>query len=260
MIVWVTDPEKYRDAVLHHRYVTAMSGYQDQFLFVLNQIDRLDPEDAVVVADDLKKALREDGIREPKVIATAASPVSGPPYGVDLLIGALEAAVERRLAVNRKALADLATASSRLVTSASTSHAVDFEKQWAEEVASAVDLAIAGRAAGGGHDLAAYVAQLAGEMGGETQHRLQDLAIETHGAFLRCVGAQGSTAGKPRSWIRRRRRDDGRDEEQNREDLMARVDVEVGRPIREVLVQRGRANAAITDLALALGDLERTSG
>lgn len=259
MVVWVTDPEKYRDAVLHHRYVTAMSGHQDQFLFVLNQIDRLDPEDAVVVADDLTRALREDGIREPKVIATAASPVAGPPNGVDLLIGALEAAVERRQAVNRKALADLATASSRLVTSASTSHAVDFEKQWAEEVASAVDLAIAGRAAGGGHDLAEYVAQLGSEMGGETQHRLQDLAIETHGAFLRCVGAQGSTTGKPRSWIRRRRRDVGPDEEQNRENLMASVDVEVGRPIREVLVQRGRANAAITDLALALGDLERRS-
>ena len=173
MVVWVTDPEKYRDAVLHHRYISAMSGYQEQFIFVLNQIDRLDPEDAVVVADDLGRALREDGIREPKVIATAANPVAGPPYGVDLLIGALEAAAQRRLAVNRKALADLATASSRLVTSSSTAHAVDFEKQWAEEVASAVDLAIAGRAAGGGHDLAEYVAQLANEMGGETQHRLQ---------------------------------------------------------------------------------------
>ena len=144
--------------------------------------------------------------------------------------------------------------------SSSTSHAVDFEKQWAEEVASAVDLAIAGRAAGGGHDLAEYVAHLATEMGGETQHRLHDLAIETHAAFLRCVAAQGSTTGKPRSWMRRRRRDTGHGEEQNRDDLIACVDVEIGGPIRELLVQRGRAHAAITDLALALGDLERTSG
>ena len=53
------------------------------------------------------------------------------------------------------------------------------------------DLAIAGRAAGGGHDLADYVAHLAIEMGGETEHRLQDLAIETHSAFLRCVAAGG---------------------------------------------------------------------
>jgi hypothetical protein len=259
MVVWVTDPEKYRDAVIHHRYISPMSGYQEQFLFVLNQTDRLDPEDALVVADDLGRALREDGIREPKVIATAASPVAGPPYGVDLLIGALEAAVERRSVVSRKALSDIATASSRLVRSSSTAHAVDFERQWAGEVASAVDLAIAGRAAGGAHDMAEYVARLATEMGGETQHRLQDLAIEAHGAFLRCVAAQGRTTGMGRSWMRRRRR--GRPgEETNRDDLVATVDVEIGGPIRELLVQRGRAHAAITDLALALGDLERASG
>ena len=92
MVVWVIDPEKYRDAVIHHRYISPLSSYQEQFLFVLNQIDRLDPEDAVVVADDLGRALREDGIRRPTVIATAASPVAGPPIGVDLLMGALEAA------------------------------------------------------------------------------------------------------------------------------------------------------------------------
>ena len=72
-----------------------------------------------------------------------------------------------------------------------------------------VDLAIAGRAAGGGHDLAEYVAHLATEMGGETEHRLQDLAIETHAAFLRCVAARGPTTAPQRSWMRRRRRDTG---------------------------------------------------
>jgi len=45
-----------------------------------------------------------------------------------------------------------------------------------------------------------------------------------------------------------------------REALISRVDLEIGAPIRDLLVQRGRAHAAITDLALALGDLERRSG
>ena len=153
MVAWVTDPEKYRDAVLHHQYISEMSRYQEQFVVVLNQIDRLDPEDVEVVVGDLGKALREDGILEPEVIATAASPVAGPPFGVDLLIDSLEAALDRRLAVSRKALADLASASSRLVASSSMAHAVDFERQWADQVRSACDLAIAGRAAGGGHDL-----------------------------------------------------------------------------------------------------------
>ena len=260
MVAWVTDPEKYRDAVLHHQYISEMSGYQEQFVFVLNQIDRLDPEDVGVVVGDLGKALREDGIHEPEVIATAASPVAGPPYGVDLLIDSLEAALDRRLAVSRKALADLASASSSLVTSSSMAHAVDFESQWADQVGSACDLAIAGRAAGGGHDLAEYVAHLATEMGGETAHRLQDLAIETHAAFLRCVASQGSPTEPGRSWLRRRRSDTHESGGTDREDLIARVDLEIGGPIRDLLVQRGRAHAAITDLALALGDLERRSG
>ncbi len=260
MVAWVTDPEKYRDAVLHHQYISEMSGYQEQFVFVLNQVDRLDPEDVEVVVGDLGKALREDGILEPEVVATAASPVAGPPYGVDLLIDALEAARDRRLAVSRKALADLASASSRLVTSSSTAHAVDFESQWADQVGSACDLAIAGRAAGGGHDLAEYVSHLATEMGGETEHRLQDLAIETHAAFLRCVASQASTTGPGRSWLRRIRSDNLEGGGMDREDLFAKVDLEVGGPIRDLLVQRGRAHAAITDLALALGDLERRTG
>ncbi len=261
MVAWVTDPEKYRDAVLHHQYISEMSRYQEQFLFVLNQIDRLDAEDVDVVVDDLVRALREDGIVDPKVIPTAANPVAGPPDGVDLLIEALEAVVDRRQAVNRKALADLAGASSQLVSSSSMAHAVDFEKQWADEVASAVDLAIAGRAAGGGHDLAEYVTHLAAEMGGETENRLQDLAIETHASFLRCVA---TTLDPPtesgRSWLRRRLSDTHRGGDKGREDLTARVDLEIGGPIRDLLVQRGRAHAAITDLALALGDLERKSG
>ena len=260
MVAWVTDPEKYRDAVLHHQYISEMSHYQDQFLFVLNQIDRLDADDVGVVVDDLARALRDDGIAEPVVIATAASPTAGPSYGVDLLIESLEAAVDRRLAVNRKALADLASASSQLVTAASAAHAVDFEKQWADEVASAVDLAIAGRAAGGGHDLAEYVTRLATEMGGGTEHRLQDLAIETHAAFLRCVATEDTGSETRRSWLRRRRIDTHPGGGLDRDAVMRRVDVEVGGPIRDLLVQRGRAHAAITDLALALGDLERRSG
>ena len=261
MVAWVTDPEKYRDAVLHHQYISKMSRYQEQFLFVMNQIDRLDAEDVDVVVDDLVRALREDGIVEPEVIPTAANPVAGPSYGVDQLIEALEAAVDRRQMVNRKALADLAVASSQLVSSSSMAHAVDFEKQWADEVASAVDLAIAGRAAGGGHDLAEYVTHLAAEMGGETENRLQDLAMETHAAFLRCVA---TTLHPPtesgRSWLRRRQSDAQPGGKKGREDLTARVDLEIGGPIRDLLVQRGRAHAAITDLALALGDLERRSG
>jgi hypothetical protein len=259
MVIWVTDPEKYRDASLHHGYIAPMSRYQDQFLFVLNQVDRVGRSDAALIAEDLARALEEDGIRDPKVITTAASPVAGPAIGIDELVGALEEVVGKRETVNRKSLVDLAAASARLVGSSAPAQAVDFERQWAAVVASAVDLAVGGRAAGGGHELAEYVTQLAGAMGGGTGERLGDLALETNGAFLRCVAAQ-APPGERLPLRSRFGRGTPPDPGLDPVALSAAVDVEIGEPIRELLVQRGRAHAAITDLALALGDLERKGG
>jgi hypothetical protein len=192
--------------------------------------------------------------------------VAGPPIGIDRLLASLERARSGRQAVYRKALTDLALAASALVESSSGARGVDFETRWAHEVASAVDLAREGRAAGGAHDVAAFVTELANEIDGETGVRLQELAVEAHASFLDCLtAARGSTAEPeaiPRSWMARfrgraRPMEPGTGELSLREDLVTRVDEVIGNPIRQLLVQRGRAHAAITELALALGDLER---
>jgi len=265
LVVWVTDPEKYRDASLHHGYLRALASYQSQFIFVLNQIDRIDPADVFVIDEDLVEALIEDGIAEPQVIATAADPVAGPPIGIDRLLASLERAQERRRAVYRKSLTDLAGAASQLVDASAGARGVDFETRWAREVGLAADLARDGKAAGGAHDLASFVTLLAGELGGETGRRLQELAVEVHGAFLRCVNESGDPIRAPRagsrSWLARVRstlRSPERDPApEGAPDLVTMVDVEIGNPIRELLVRRGQAHAAIADLSLALGDLER---
>lgn len=268
LVVWVTDPEKYRDARLHHGYIAPLATYQDQFIFVLNQVDRLDPEDARAVEDDFGEALREDGIAEPLVIATAAHPTAGPPIGIDRLVGRLEVARDGRRAVYRKSLTDLAMAAFRLVESSSGARGVDFETRWAVAVASAVGLALEGRAAGGAHDLASFLSELAVEIDGESGERLQAMAVEAHASFLDCVARSAEQMGAPpprrRFWRSRFIEAPGRVEEESapearEEDLVARVDEVIGDPIRHVLVQRGRAHAAVTELALALGDLERKS-
>jgi len=257
MVAWVTDPEKYRDASLHTGYIAPMAGYQEQFVFVLNQVDRVGESDGSLIVADFEEALREDGIADPKVIATSANPVAGPPFGIEALLEALYQGVDRRRAVHHKALTDLATASSRLVRSSGEARSVDFEKQWANEVRSAVELARAGRAAGGGHDLAEYVHRLAEEVGGETGDRLLDVALDTHAEFLECVARAEPPAEKPRSWMARIARVTRPDPGAPSEDLATAVDVRIGGPIRDLLMLRGRAHATITDLALALGDLER---
>ena len=268
LVIWVTDPEKYRDARLHHGYIAPLATYQDQFIFVLNQIDRLDPEDAKAVEDDFGEALREDGIAEPFLIATAAHPVAGPPIGIDRLVDRLDVARDGRRGVYRKSLTDLAMAAFRLVESSSGARGVDFENRWAVEVASAVGLALEGRAAGGAHDLASFLSELAAEIDGESGERLQAMAVEAHASFLDCVARSAEQMGAPpakrRFWRSRFVEAPGPVEEETvpearEEELVARVDVVIGDPIRHLLVQRGRAHAAVTELALALGDLERKS-
>ena len=128
---------------------------------------------------------------------------------------------------------------------------------WADEVASAVALARDGKAAGGAHDLAEYITRLAAEMGGVTETRLKALAVDAHNEFLRCV-EEGAPAPQPRSWLRLRGR--GRRGRQIESDTMTTlVDSRIGDRVRELLVQRGRAHAAITDLALALEALAGTT-
>jgi hypothetical protein len=253
VVAWVTDPEKYRDASLHHGYVGPLARYGDQFLFVLNQIDRIGGDDLDAIESDFRQALGEDGISTPEIVQMAADPVAGPPVGVDEFLESLDAALDRRRAVPRKALADLAGVAAEMIRSSSQARAVDFESDWAKQVSAAVALAREGKAAGGAHDLAEYITRLATEMGGETETQLLGLAVDAHNTFLRCVESS-APAPQRRSWLRRRR-PGGNVGQTEADSLMAAVDVELGDPIRDLLVRRGRAHAAITDLALALEGL-----
>ncbi len=81
-VIWVVDPEKYADAVLHERYLRPMAGHAEVTFVVLNQIDRLPGEAADQVLDDLRRLLDEDGIAlgeygEPGATVLALSALTG---------------------------------------------------------------------------------------------------------------------------------------------------------------------------------------
>jgi len=40
-VIWVLDPDKYADPLLHEEFIRPLADSADQFLFVLNQVDRL---------------------------------------------------------------------------------------------------------------------------------------------------------------------------------------------------------------------------
>lgn len=89
VVVWVTDPEKYRDRVLHDRFLRPLRAHEGRFLFVLNQIDRLSEGERDLVVADFEWALRQDGYSAPTVVAVAADPPLGPPLEIESLLEAI---------------------------------------------------------------------------------------------------------------------------------------------------------------------------
>ncbi len=75
-VIWVTDPEKYRDAVLHDEFLRTWLPRLDRQLVVLNKTDRLRPQDVDVVLRDLERSLGPDlagaAGRLPRVVGAAA--------------------------------------------------------------------------------------------------------------------------------------------------------------------------------------------
>jgi len=89
VVVWVTDPQKYADAALHHGYIQPLATHAGMLRFVLNQIDRLGDGGSAVAAD-LARLLDDDGIPNAEIIAVSALTGDG--------FGQLEAVLARAIA------------------------------------------------------------------------------------------------------------------------------------------------------------------
>ncbi|GAA1801222.1 ABC transporter [Planosporangium flavigriseum] len=73
LVVWVLDPQKYADRVVHEQYLSRFARHRDVTAVVLNQADRLSPADAERCLDDLKRLLVADGLGGVPVFATSAA-------------------------------------------------------------------------------------------------------------------------------------------------------------------------------------------
>ncbi|MFM9611139.1 YfjP family GTPase [Streptomyces niveiscabiei] len=116
-VIWVVDPEKYADAVIHERYLRPMAGHAEVMFVVLNQVDRLPGEAAELVLDDLRRLLDEDGIAlgeygEPGARVLGLSALTGD--GVPELRELLGQFVTEREAPARRVAADIDAAAARL--------------------------------------------------------------------------------------------------------------------------------------------------
>lgn len=153
-VIWVVDPEKYADAVLHERYLRPLAGHAEVMFVVLNQVDRLPGEAAHQVLDDLRRLLDEDGIAlgeygEPGATVLALSALTGD--GVGELRESLSQFVAERGAAARRISADLDAAAARLRPVYATGRRVGLSEEardeFSDRLADAVGAVAAGEAA-----------------------------------------------------------------------------------------------------------------
>jgi GTP-binding protein EngB required for normal cell division len=246
VVVWVTDPEKYRDARLHRDYLRPMAAYSDQFLFVMNQVDRLTAAQAEEVCHDLAIALEADGMGRVEVIPTAALPRSGPPTGIDRLRDALEAKRSGRSGLHAKLLTDLATTSEALA--AEVGPVVDFDDRADIAVMAGAEALSAGDPSGAVVALTGFLDSLAGEAGAATQPELEQLSADVASHVDR-VEAELAESRPPerRRWFRGRQRGETPSDSDRARALLSEA---VIRPARVVFARRALALASIAELAV----------
>ena len=110
-VVWVADPEKYRDAVLHDQYLRQWAPRLARQLVVLNKADRIGA-DAERLREHLAASLRAEGIENVGVAVTSATPDGDTRELRDWIVDGVETKrviAERIAAELQDAALDLAT-------------------------------------------------------------------------------------------------------------------------------------------------------
>lgn len=110
VVFWVVDPQKYADYSLHSGYLSSFAEHSTAMVFVLNQIDRIEPEDRDQAVQHFASLLAADGIKNARV--RPASAVTR--EGVNGLRTILAETVAAKRAVTERLLADVRTINARV--------------------------------------------------------------------------------------------------------------------------------------------------
>ncbi|MFV2105748.1 GTPase [Micromonospora sp. LOL_015] len=103
LVIWVVDPQKYADRVIHRSYLREFHRNRDVTVVVLNHADRLDRTELPRLLADLRRLLDADGLDGVPLLATSALV----PAAMTELRRLLEGTVAERQAALRRLSGDL---------------------------------------------------------------------------------------------------------------------------------------------------------
>jgi len=132
--IWVLDPLKYADALLHREFIAPAAEASDRSIFVLNQVDTIPSDERATLRDHLVEVLRADGIVAPRVFELAADPPDGVRVGVDALSTHLRARLDEKRVHLGRVIEDARRAARAVAGSAGVAggSSLDFEQRWSE--------------------------------------------------------------------------------------------------------------------------------
>ena len=73
VVVWICDPQKYADQLVHEGYLPQLAGQRSGLIVALNQTDKLLPAHLPKVGADLRQLLDEGGLADVPLVATSAT-------------------------------------------------------------------------------------------------------------------------------------------------------------------------------------------
>ena len=117
VVVWVVDPQKYADAVLHQDFVQPLARHGAVTMVVLNQADRLAEKDVPTVLRSLAELVAQDGLPATGPSApVAVSALTG--QGVPELRDRIHAVAASRAAAGQRLEADVVHSATELARAA----------------------------------------------------------------------------------------------------------------------------------------------
>ena len=125
VLVWVSDPEKYADSVIHEQFIRPHAGHAAVTLAVLNKSDLLAPGDVDTVSASFKGLLLDDGLSNAHVVPTSTRTGTG----IDDLRAAITRVARARTAQSARIEADIQSATADLLPPATGKQLAKQEKK-----------------------------------------------------------------------------------------------------------------------------------